>query len=614
MMQELRNFSKAFLIIVAIAFVGTIFFAWGMDIAGTSSGDQKGYIAKINDEEIDPRIYTNLVQNLSDQLNQGGSVYLDWASNVEIRERAWDRMVTDILMEQHINEMGLSVSKTEMFEYLWNYPPRYLWQDPNLQTDGQFDMQKYRQLLADPNFAQYLGMVEQQERPQIKRLQWAELVRAAIRITPEELMDEFRRQFEQIKVEYIYIPTQKVTEPEITLDTAEVKAYYEENKEDFKRDPVANLEYVAFNVQPTSSDTNDLSDINIWIQQASESEQDIFPIMAAVISDDSRATQTYGDIGWIQRGRYSPEIDSVAFSLDSGEVAQEPILTPAGWHILKSAGKRVNDDGVEEVHIYQIIKKIRPSGATFSTHFTRAQQFRTDVKELGFEKAVEKYALTIEESGPFQEATESAGRLGQSESASKFAFNHKVGAVSDVFMVANQDQNIYRFVVARVKERQPEQVIPFEEAYRTCERELRRKKLLQRAEELAMKIYDEAQGMVDLRSLADKYEVEFYETDFFTRTDYNATKLASDPAFVGAAFGLSMDESISKPVYTSRGVAVITQTGRVFNPDQFETQRDNIYNTLWAQKVRLTTDQWAAEIREDAKIEDYRDVRQKWLF
>lgn len=614
MMQELRNFSKAFLIIVAIAFVGTIFFAWGMDIAGTGSGDQRGYIAKINDEEIDPRIYTNLVQNLSDQMNQGGNVYLDWSSNVEIRERAWDRMVLDILMEQHINDMGLSVSKTEMFEYLWNYPPRYLWQDPNLQTNGQFDMQKYRQLLADPNFAQYLGMIEQQERPQIKRLQWAELVRAAIRITPEELMDEFRRQYEQIKLEYIYIPTQKVTEPEITIDSAEVKAYYEENKEDFKRDPIANLEYVAFNVQPTSSDTNNLSDINIWIQQASESTQDIFPVMAAVISDDSRATQTYGDIGWIQRGRYSPEFDSVAFSLDSGEVAKEPILTPVGWHILKSAGKRVNDDGEEEVHIYQIIKKIRPSGDTFSTHFTRAQQFRTDVKELGFEKAAEKYALTIEESGPFQKAAGSAGRLGQSETAIKFAFKHKVGAVSDVFMVANQDQNIYRFVVARVKERQPEQFVSFENAYRNCERELRRKKLLQRAEELAMKIYDEAQGMVDLRTLADKYEVEFHETDFFTRTDYNATKLASDPAFIGAAFSLSLDESISKPVYTSRGIAVITQTGRVFNPDQFETQRDNIYNTLWAQKVRLTTDQWAAEIREDANIEDYRDVRQKWLF
>ena len=117
MMQELRNFSKAFLIFVVVAFVGSIIFAWGMDI-GRGSG-AKGYIAKINGEEIDPRVYDNMVNNYVSQVNQQGRIYLDWATNVEIRQEAWNQMVRDVILRQHIADLGLKVSQEELFQYLW---------------------------------------------------------------------------------------------------------------------------------------------------------------------------------------------------------------------------------------------------------------------------------------------------------------------------------------------------------------------------------------------------------------------------------------------------------------------------------------------------------------
>ena len=196
MMQELRNFSKAFLIFVVVAFVGSIIFAWGMDIGQGSSG--KGYIAKINGQEIEPQVYRNLIDNYTSQLNRSGRIYLDWAKNVEILQEAWNQMVQDIVLEQHLDKIGLSVSDQEMFEYLWNYPPRYMWNEPSLQTDGRFDMGKYRQLLADDNFSSYLRYIELQETPRIKRAQWAELMRSTIQITHEELMQEFRNGFEKL--------------------------------------------------------------------------------------------------------------------------------------------------------------------------------------------------------------------------------------------------------------------------------------------------------------------------------------------------------------------------------------------------------------------------------
>ena len=41
-----------------------------------------------------------------------------------------------------------------------------------------------------------------------------------------------------------------------------------------------------------------------------------------------------GDLGWAGRGRYVPEFDEVAFSLEVGEIS-EPVKTTFGYHIIE---------------------------------------------------------------------------------------------------------------------------------------------------------------------------------------------------------------------------------------------------------------------------------------
>lgn len=613
MMQELRNFSKAFLIFVVVAFVGSIIFAWGMDIGRGSSA--KGYIAKINGQEIEPRVFQNLIDNYRNQLNRSGRIYLDWSKNVEILQEAWNQMVRDIVLEQHMIKIGLTVSDQEMFEYLWNYPPQYMWNEPSLQTDGRFDMGKYRQLLADENFASYLRYIELQETPRIMRAQWAELMRSTIQISHEELMQEFRRDYEKIQIQYAYVPMNSVREPEIVNDSAEVIDYYNQNKELFTRDAQAELEYVVFNIFPTQADSNNTSDMIIWIQQASESEEDIFQLMAATISDDPYARNDGGEVGWVARGKYGPEFDSTAFNLDSGEVAQEPIKTEVGWHILRSEGKRTTEDGVEEVHVFQILKKFKPSGDTFAEVFSQAGQFLDAARNTTFEEAAALNGLEIVSSGPFIEGA-FCGSIGQSKEANDFAFGAEQGEISEPFMIANTKDHEYKIVVTRLKEHTPAGTLPLEEAYGFADSRLTQEKTMGRAYELAKKVYDRAKADFELKNATEEFEgVEFNETDYFARTDVRATKLANDPQFMGAAFGLGMGDNIlSEPVYTRRGVAVIMVTGRVFSADEFEVVKDNIYNQLWSQKVNSATQTWTENLVEEAKIEDFRDLRMKWSF
>ncbi len=612
MMQQLRNFSKAFLIFVVIAFVGSIIFAWGMDI-GTGS-QAKGYIATINEEEIEPQIYENLVQNLRQQYNQGGMVHVDWSNEVVIRQQAWDQLVRDIVLQQYIQDLGLTVSDRELYDYLMNYPPQYLWNDPNFQTNGQFDMQKYRQFLTDPNMSQTVAYIEMQEEPRILRLQLSELMRSAIQITPEEMMREFRKNNEQIKIEYAMVGINDVLEPEPEFDSADVRKYYEENQDKYKREPQAELDYVAFDVQPTHSDSINTSDLEMWIMQAREAEQDIFPALASIVSDDTRAQQTGGEMGWIKKGRY-PELDTIAFQLDSGQIYPEPILSPRdGYRIIKSYGKRTNDEGEEEVHLFQIVKKIRPSGDTFSDFYTKAKTLHDEAKKIGLDSAAAKYGYSVRSSGPFFEGN-AAGNIGGSPEANEFGFEAKKGALSDVIMVANPRSSFFRFVVAKLKERKPERILSFEEAYEFAANDLRRETLMNRAYDIAEKIYRETRQSMDLRAAAEKYNAEFQSTDFFTRVDQQATQYSSDPQFVGAAFSLLDNENmVTGPVYTRAGVTVMVRTGKVFNPAEFDMQREQLYNAIWAQKVRATTQNWTQELMKDADVDDFRNLPYIWAF
>jgi peptidyl-prolyl cis-trans isomerase D len=613
MMQELRNWSKGFLIFVVIAFVGSIIFAWGMDIGKSSSA--KGFIAKINGEEIDPKIYSDLVQNYQNQVNQNGRVYLDWSKIVDIRNQAWDQMIMDLVLEQYINKIGLKVSDTEMFEYLWNYPPQYFWNAPELQTNGQFDMSKYRQLLGDKSFASNLAYIEMTETPRILRLQWAELLRASIQISPEEMNWEFRRNYEKIKVDYAFVSTGAVKDQEIVNDSAEVIQYYNEHKDEFENDPSADMEFVTFEVAPSATDSTNISDLNIWIVQMTESEQDIFQGVASIVSDDSRAKDDGGEIGWIQRGRYSPEFDSAAFALDSGQITQQPVRTKFGWHILKSGGKRTTEDGTEEIFLNQIFKKIRPSGDTFGEKYSEANQFLDEVELNGFEETIAKYGLEKQVSGSFTEGTY-CGSMGVSPEGNEFAFNSEPGDISEVFLIANIQQNTYKFVVARLSTKSPQHLSSQDEAYSYCDNTLKRQKQMAMVYDIAKTIYDEAaSNRNNLQTAAETQGAEYVQSDFFNRADTRATSLSNDPAFIGVAFGLiEKEDKLSLPIYTRNGVAVIMYTGKTFNPAEYDVRKDELYNRLWIQKVRATQQAWTSILYEEAEIEDFRNLGFQWFF
>lgn len=119
----------------------------------------------------------------------------------------------------------------------------------------------------------------------------------------------------------------KKVEADAQISDAELKNFYEQNKQKFKTGEQVRASHILVK---TEKEANDI------LEQLKKGAS--FEDMAKKYSTDSTAAKG-GDLGWFSRGAMVPEFDKAVFSLKEGE--QSGIVkTQFGYHIIKVTGKR----------------------------------------------------------------------------------------------------------------------------------------------------------------------------------------------------------------------------------------------------------------------------------
>ncbi len=126
-----------------------------------------------------------------------------------------------------------------------------------------------------------------------------------------------------------------------TCTDEELQKYYEENRAKYRRPDALHLYHILIKVDPGASE-------DVWQEKKKLAEQllekiragEDFGIIAYQYSEDPYKFKS-GDLGFVHRGRLSPqELEEAAFSLKEGEVSGV-IRTIHGFHILKAGEKEV---------------------------------------------------------------------------------------------------------------------------------------------------------------------------------------------------------------------------------------------------------------------------------
>ncbi len=170
--------------------------------------------------------------------------------------------------------------------------------------------------------------------------------------TERELRNRLRTQMERYLLRERLIGQMAGT---VTVTFREIEKFYEENRDSLPTVPASvTIAHITRVAQPGDSALA-LAREKIERAQARIRAGESFDVVAREMSEDPGTAAAGGELGWFGRGEMVPEFETIAFSLDSGQVSS-PVLTEFGLHIIQNLGFRPN-----EVHARHILARAQPS-------------------------------------------------------------------------------------------------------------------------------------------------------------------------------------------------------------------------------------------------------------
>ena len=596
MLQQMRTTAKWIWLFLFAAFVGVFLFADTSGLIGGAAITPTTAVAEVNGRDI---LYTDWQQRVSqamqNQQRSGASLTQDEVRQVE--DDVLNEMIMQVLLDQEYRKRGIGVSDEEVREFARYAPPPFLYNNPDLQTDGRFDPQKYQRFLASPQARQggILLALESYYKSEIPKEKLFEQITDGVYLTDAELWRSFQDERDSAQVTYVVWRPEPDSAALAAVTDAEMRTYFNENKARLERPGQAWMSVVRIPRSVTAADTAATRARLLALRQeiiGGASFEDV----ARRESADSISGANGGDLGRGPRGRFVAEFETAAERLRPGQIS-EPVLTPFGYHLIK-----MDDRKGDTLALRHILLRIQQTDSAAMATDRRADELAglasASENPATFDSAARRMNL------PISKLTASEGQPASLNglsvpSASAWAFGGaQKGEISELFddengywmarldsIVHGGDASLDR-VAGEVRER-----VAMEKAL---------DRLMPTAEQFAR-----TAAASSLETAARDAGLTPVKTPTFTRLGF----LPGMPQYgsaMGAAFGLPAG-AVSAPIRDESGVYVIRVDRRVnANRANFDAEKANLrrqrVQQLKQQRLQLFLD----DLRKSADIEDHR--------
>ena len=595
MFEMLRKMIFPIIIIVLVFFVGMIVLQWGLGLSGRDQAMQATVAGTINGEEIPWQTHSQVLNNLyqNERTNRGEDYEIPDDRARELEQQAWDELVADRLIKQEGARLGLTVSETDVYNFLKYNPPQFLQQAPELQTDGRFDYQKYLALMVDNQAAGMWASIEPMIREDLRRTQVQQEIVQTAQVTAAEVRQAFLDQNEKVTIGAVNAALNRFYT--LVPDPADeiLQTWFNEHRDDYKVGERVVLDIVRASKEPSQFD-QDAAEARVREIYDSVSSGSDFAEFASMYSQDPGSGAKGGDLGWFAAGRMVKEFDSAAFAMNEGEISV-PIKTSFGWHILKHMGYR-EENNQREAHVSHILIKPETSSQTLDAAWDQLDMIRAQASEIGFAEAAKEEGLEVHSTTPI-EKDGYINYVGAGPGVLDMAFMMNVDDVSEVLDLPNY------YCVMRLVNKLQAGPADFADVRTTVIRDYRNNKLAIICHDTVQMVYDEVGRGSTLEDAATRFGLTYEKLEPFSR---NATvpKLGSDPKVMGKAFALGTIGTISKPIDYPNGTVIMTLLDSQ-TPDltTFNEKQDSVYSAVLRDKQQQVYSAWYTALVKSAKVE-----------
>tara|TARA_R110001583_G_scaffold16561_15_gene67867 strand:- start:3660 stop:5552 length:1893 start_codon:yes stop_codon:yes gene_type:complete len=361
MLDKLREGSqgvaaKSVLVVIILSFA----------LAGVSSylGSSSVAVAvSVNDQEISQASVEQAYQNERARLQQQYGEQFDLLASSpnfaqQVRTQATQGLISEALISQAINDMGLRVGDEQVKNEIRNMP--------EFQVDGKFNNDQYLAMLRQAGYSpsqfsqslksdsarrQLLQMLADSEFVLPTEVDVANTLQAQQRmakvltvnitdfensedVTVDEINDYYQensqlfQSLEQVSVNYVLLDGSSLVD-QVNVTDAEIEDFYDINKSDYQRVERRKVAHIL--VQGVTDESN--AKAQAILSELNEGAD--FATLASEKSDDTFSAKNGGELDWFEAGVMEPAFDNASFALSLESPLSKVVESPFGYHIIK---------------------------------------------------------------------------------------------------------------------------------------------------------------------------------------------------------------------------------------------------------------------------------------
>ena len=620
----------------------------------TASMSSKYDVGEINGKSISYNDYQADVDKFTaiNEILTGGSVQNE-QQQASVRNAAWQALVDKYLFIKNAQKAGINVSEEEMINLMsgeiespvFSQNPAFFDENGQFSKNMLLEFVSYMDSDQTGRLQMYWEWLQNQAKTQQYYAKYNSLFSASNYVNTLALANQIAENNNTFNVEFVMVPMGYVQDSTIVVSDSEIKKYYDNHKKFFRQPASRDIEYVVYEVLPSAEDVEAANKALVDVYDEFSTTENMKSFLLA------NSDRQY-DNHWYKAGELnslSKEINDFAFSGAKGvsqvissdnvfyaaRVVEEAMVSDsvfvkyapataenvdsvlnaseamwltqvAGFEDVMKASKneKLTVNGmvfnvldktapVAKKKVAVLVKTAVPSKETVNSFYTKANTLATKSagKYDNFVKAVAEEGVYAHPINKMLEGTDRLGAIENTKEVTRWAFDAKVGDVSNIITVNNN-----YFIVAALKGIHKEGYTPVDEAAASIKNILYSEKAIaKKAEEVSSKIA----GLNDMQAIAEALGTTVSTKDGIAFSSLTAQGL--DPKFIGAASASEVGQ-ICGPVQGNIGVYVYKVTGR--DTGSFFTEDDAKVRD--AQMAQYAAQMLLPVMMDDAEVKDNR--------
>jgi len=604
--------------------------------------DIDGKAISYNDFQAEVEKFTTI-----NEISSGSSAQSE-EQQVAVRNAAWQSLIDQYLFIKNAKKAGLNVGEEEMIAMMsgemdspvFTQNPTFYDENGIFSKQRLLDFVDYVATDESGRLQTFWNYLQNTALTQEYYAKYLSLFTQSNYVNPLMLTEQIADNNNTFNVEFVMVPFGYAKDSTIVVSDKEIKAYYDAHKKFYKQLASRDIEYVVYEVVPSAEDIaaanealNEVYDefvstdnLKSFLLANSDRQYDAHWYKEGELNSVAKVVNDYafgdekgvskvlseGDSFYAVRVVESADVPEQVYvkyaPADSLLDAAEPQWIPQtpGFEDLMTAkkGSKVTVNGL----VFQVLdtkdaaprkrvavleKKAVAGKETVNSYYSKANTLATmsEGKYESFKEAVDSLGAYAHPVRKMAESTDRLGAIEDTKEVTRWAFEAKVGQVSNIITVNNN-----YFIVAALKGIHKEGYTPVEEVSAQISNVLYREKL---AEKKEAEIAEKVAGLEDMQAVAEALGTTVSTKDGIAFSSMTAQGL--DPKFIGAA-SVAEEGKISGPVAGNIGVYVYKVTGR--ETGSFFTEDDA--KTRDAQMSQYSAQMIVPTMMDDAEVKDNR--------